>query len=174
MFDLIYYLPVVYNFTLLRTNETLICTFNDQYSQQLISCIDLANLLIFPSTLILIFSILLGVEVIKSRSRILDNFLKEENEFFFKNLSLTISSIVLNIIYLLLVTPISIYSFLPDLTETNGFVFSYYLFYLTYSINFYVLFISNSLFRKESVYSTKSSTNIYKNIMVYYNFNNKD
>jgi hypothetical protein len=157
MFNLIYYLPVVYNYTLIRTNETLICTFNDQYSQQLLSYMDLANLLIFPSTLILIFSILLGIEVIKSRSRILDNFLKEENEFFFKNLSFTISSTVLNIIYLLLVIPISFYSFLPDFTEIYGFIFSYYLFYLTYSINFYVLFISNSLFRKEFILFLKGS-----------------
>ena len=155
MFNLIYYLPVVYNVTLIRTNETLICIYEYQYSQQLISYMDLANLLIFPSTLILIFSILLGIEVIKSRRRILDNFLKEENEFFFKNLSL--SSIVLNIIYLLLVTPISIYSLLPDYTERNGFVFTYYLFYLTYSINFYILFISNSLFRKESILFLKGS-----------------
>jgi hypothetical protein len=157
MFNLIYYLPAVYNVKLIRTNETLICTFNDQYSQQLLSYMDLANLLIFPSTLILIFSILLGIEVIKSRSRILDNFLKEENEFFFKNLSFTISSIVLNIIYLLLVIPISFYSFLPDFTEIYGFIFSYYLFYLTYSINFYILFISNSLFRKESILFLKGS-----------------
>ena len=99
MFDFIYYLPVVYNYTLIRTNETFICTFKDQYSQQLISYMDLGNLLIFPSTLILIFSIILGIEVIKSRSRISDNFLKEENEYFFNNLSATISSIVLNIIY---------------------------------------------------------------------------
>ena len=157
MFDFIYYLPVVYNVTLIRTNETLICTFNDQYSQILISYMDLANLLIFPSTLILIFSILLGIEVIKSRSRILDNFLKEENECFFKNLSATISSIVLNIIYLLLATPISIYSFLPNYTEKYGFVFSIFLFYLTFSINFYILFISNSLFRKESILFLKGS-----------------
>jgi hypothetical protein len=157
MFDFIYYLPVVYNFTLIRTNETLICTFKDQYSQQLIFYMDLANLLIFPSILILIFSILLGIEVIKSRSRILDNFLKEENEYFFNNLSATISSIVLNIIYLLLVIPFAIYSFLPNYAEINGFIFSYYLFYLTFSINFYILFISNSLFRKESILFLKGS-----------------
>ena len=157
MFDFIYYLPVVYNFTLIRTNETLICTFKDQYSQQLIFYMDLANLLIFPSILILIFSILLGIEVIKSRNRILDNFLKEENECFFKNLSFTISSIVLNIIYLLLVIPFAIYSFLPNYAEINGFIFSYYLFYLTFSINFYILFISNSFFRKESILFLKGS-----------------
>jgi hypothetical protein len=118
---------------------------------------DLANLIIFPSTLILIFSILLGIEVIKSRSRILDNFLKEENEFFFKNISLTISLIVINIVYLLLVTPNAINSFFTNYTGINEFLFMYYLFYLSYSIKFYVLFITNSLFRKEFILFLKGS-----------------
>jgi len=128
MFNLIYYLPVVYNSTLvIITNETLTCSFRDQYAQDLISYMDLANLIIFPSTLILIFSILLGIEVIKSRSRILDNFLKEENEFFFKNISLTISLIVINIVYLLLVTPNAINSFVTNYTGIYEFLFMYYI-----------------------------------------------
>jgi hypothetical protein len=158
MFNLIYYLPVVYNSTLVKiTNETLACSFKDQYAQDLISYMDLANLIIFPSTLIFIFSILLGIEVIKSRSRILDNFLKEENEFFFKNISLTISLIVINIVYLLLVTPNAINSFVTNYTGIYEFLFMYYLFYLSYSIKFYVLFITNSLFRKEFILFLKGS-----------------
>ena len=151
MFNLIYYLPVVYNYSLIKTNDTFSCNFNDQYSTELISYMDLANRVILPSILILTFSILLSIQVIKSRSRILSNFLKEENEFFFKNISLTISSIILNIIYLLLETPISIYVFLPNFTQSNGYILSYYLFYLSYAINFYILFISNSLFRTEFI-----------------------
>jgi hypothetical protein len=157
MFNLVYYLPVIYGYTVIQTNDTLICLFNSQYSTELLSYMDLANHVILPSILILIFSTLLGTEVIKSRSRILVNFLKEENEYFFENIRLAISSIILNIIYLLLETPLSIYVFLPNFTQSNGYILSYYLFYLSYAINFYILFFSNSLFRKECVLFLRGS-----------------
>jgi hypothetical protein len=153
----VYYLPVIYGYTVIQTNDTLICLFNSQYSTELLSYMDLANHVILPSILILIFSTLLGTEVIKSRSRILVNFLKEENEYFFENIRLAISSIILNIIYLLLETPLSIYVFLPNFTQSNGYILSYYLFYLSYAINFYILFFSNSLFRKECVLFLRGS-----------------
>ncbi len=84
MFNLVYYLPVIYGYTVIQTNDTLICLFNSQYSTELLSYMDLANHVILPSILILIFSTLLGIEVIKSRRRISSNFLKEDS-FYFKN-----------------------------------------------------------------------------------------
>ena len=156
MFNLVYYLPVVYNYSISETNNTLTCNFNNQYSTDLISYMDLANRVILPSILIMIFSLLLGIEVIKSRRRILSNFKQEENEYFFSNISKAISSIVLNIFYLILQMPISIYTFLPNFTQSYGYICSYYLFYLSYSINFYIIFISISLFRKEFILFLKS------------------
>jgi hypothetical protein len=67
---------------------------------------NLANRLIFTSILKMTFSILLGTEVIKSHSRILGNFKTEENEYYFSNIRLAVSSICLNIIYILFQTPI--------------------------------------------------------------------
>ncbi len=49
MFNLLYYLPVAYNCKLKPKNETLICDFNNHYSQGLISYMDLANRSIFKS-----------------------------------------------------------------------------------------------------------------------------
>jgi len=150
MFNLLYYLPVAYDYTLTTTNDTSICDFDSEYKQNLISYMDFVNLIIIPSFLIILFSILLGIEVIKSKNRILSNFKTEENKFYFKNIRLAISSIFLNIIYVLLVTPLSIFYFIPNYNEIEGFVFSYYLLYSAYSINFYMILISNSMFRKES------------------------
>jgi hypothetical protein len=151
MFNLLYYLPVAYNYTLNTFNDTLVCQFANQYSQDLISYMDLANRVILPSILIMIFSILLGKEIIKSRSRISANFEREENEYFYNNIRLAISSICLNIIYILVQMPISVYYFLPNYTLIDGYNFVYYLFYSSYSINFYIIFISNSLFRKQFI-----------------------
>jgi hypothetical protein len=162
MFNLIYYLPVCYNYVLVTANETSYCIFYNQFSQDLLSYMDLANRVILPSILILISSILLGIEVIKSKNRILTNFEKEENEYFFNNISLAITSICLNILYVLAQTPISIYTLLPSYTQIYGYVLSYYLFYSSYSINFYVLILSNSLFRKEFILFVR---NFLKNFM---------
>jgi len=149
MFNLIYYLPVCYNYVLVTTNGTSECNFYDQFSTDLISYMDLGNRVILPSILILISSILLGIEVIKSKNRLLANFEKEENEYFFNNIRLAITSICLNIIYVLAQTPISIYSLLNNYFKSYGYNLSYYIFYSSFSINFYVLILSNSLFRKE-------------------------
>ena len=156
MFNLIYYLPVSYDYVLTETNRTLDCFFTNQYSQELISYMDLANRVIMPAFLIMIFSILLGIEIIKSKSRILGNFAREENKIFFDNIRLAITSIILNIIYVVLQTPISVYYFLPNFSEINGFGFFYYLLYFSYSINFYIILLSNSLFRKEFILFLKN------------------
>jgi hypothetical protein len=155
MFNLVYYLPVAYNYSLIETNETLSCDFIDENSQKLISYMDFANLIIMPSFLIISFSLLLGIEVIKSKSRILANFEREENKYYFKSIRLAISSICLNIIYVLLEAPLAVVYFLPNYHEIYGFTFFYYLIYVSYSINFYVIFMSNSLFRKEFILSLK-------------------
>ena len=156
MFNLIYYLPVSYDYVLVETNGTLDCFFTSQYSQELISYMDLANRVLLPAILIMIFSLLLGLEVIKSRKRILANFQREENIIFLENISLALTSICFNIIYIILQIPISVYFFLPNYTQISYFSFVYYLFYLSYSINFYIICISNSLFRKELVSLLKS------------------
>jgi hypothetical protein len=80
------------------------------------------------------------------------NFLKEENEYFNNNIRLATTSILLNIINLLVQLPISVYLFLPDYTQINGYSFAYYLFYLSYSINFCIRFMFNSSFRKQFIY----------------------
>jgi hypothetical protein len=166
MFNLVYYLPVTYNYSLKELNSSLVCELNNQYSTKLISYMDLANRVFLPSFLIIIFSTLLGIEVIKSRSRILANFQREENEYFFKNISLAITSIIFNIIYMSLQFPVTFFVLLPNFsTNDEGYIFSYYLFYLSYSINFYILFISNSLFRKEFISFLKRSIKRLFNII---------
>ncbi len=47
MFNLLFYLPVVFNYSVIETNDTLACAFNNQYSQNLISYMDLINRVTF-------------------------------------------------------------------------------------------------------------------------------
>ncbi len=67
-------------------------------------------------------------------------FLFIQNEYFFKNISLAITSICFNIVYVLLQLPVTFFVLLPYFYFFDGYIFSYYLFYFSYSINFYILF----------------------------------
>jgi hypothetical protein len=159
MFNLLFYLPVAYDYELkqdLNNNTILICDFTSHFAQDLISYMDLANRVVLPSILILIFSILLGIEVIKSKKRILSNFQHEENVYYFNNISLAITSVFLNLIYILLLTPIAIYD-----STMFGHIVAYYLLYFSYSFNFYVIFMFNSLFRNEFIFFLKRLKNNY-------------
>ena len=164
MFNLLFYLPVAYDYELkqdLNNNTILICDFTSYFTQNLISYMDLANRVVLPSILILIFSILLGIEVIKSKKRILSNFQHEENVYYFNNISLAITSVFLNLIYIFLQTPIAIYDLLPNYSTMFGHIVAYYLLYFSYSFNFYVIFMFNSLFRNEFIYFLKRLKNNY-------------
>jgi hypothetical protein len=127
------------------------------------SYMNLANRLIFTSILKMTFSILLDTEVIKSHSRILGNFKTEENEYYFSNIRLAVTSICLNIIYILFQTPISIH-LIQDYSSMYFYIISYFLYYVSYSINFYVILIPNSLFRKEFILLLKKTIQIILNI----------
>jgi len=140
-----YYLPV-YLFYELQQNEP---TNNTEYSQLEYSCNfqdQNAVLLIVPFVLMLLMSVLLSYSLFSSRKRLVENFLAEENETFYKEIRLAASSICLNIVYIFTQLPISITVFYLGYS-TIAYQFSYYLFYLSYAINFYIILPTNSHFR---------------------------
>jgi hypothetical protein len=151
VFNLIYYLPVVYSFSIFSTANTTLCNFNDDFSQSLVSYMDLAIRVCLPAFLITAFSILLGIEIIKSQRRILANFQKEENQYYFNEIRMALSSIWMNIIYVSLQLPVSIYSFVPEYYLLDSYMVAYYLYYLSYGINFYAMLFFNSLFNSELI-----------------------
>ena len=153
MCNLVYYLPVAYYYLLERkTNDTLAsCQFMNEYTQNVVSNMDISIRGIIPISLTATFTTLLCIEIYKSRKRILVNFESEENKYHFKNINLAITSIFLNIINILVQMPLSVYYYLPNYSQINGFVFFFYLFYLSYSINFYAIFMFNYLFRNEAI-----------------------
>lgn len=167
--NLLYYLPIVYGYVVMDnysmndiSNYTTICTFKDLDSQLLISYMDLANRVLMPFILIMIFSFFLTIEIFKSRRRILDNFHIEENRYYFNEIRLSITSLCLNMIYVVLQLPVSVYVLFSDDYTDSLYLFTYYLFYFSYGINFYVFCFSNSLFRRETV-SFIRNLNFFKN-----------
>jgi len=79
---------------------TILCDFADRPAQMLISYMDLIARAILPFFLMIICSVTLIYSLFKSRLRVVENFLAEENQTFYRELRLAVSSISLNIIYI--------------------------------------------------------------------------
>jgi hypothetical protein len=146
---MLYYLPVglYYKGFSSYDNETLTitCDFVDTNAQLLISYMDLIARAILPFFLMIICSVTLIYSLFKSRMRVVENFLAEENQTFHRELILSVSSLSLNIIYIATQLPISITIFESQLD--NFFELTFYIFYISYAINFYIILATNSLFR---------------------------
>ena len=60
----------------------------------------------------------------------------------------------MNLLLVLLNLPIQIYQFLPF--DSDAFTIVSYIYYISYAVNFYILFATNSLFRKNILFHKKS------------------
>jgi len=157
IYNLIYYTPVIFYRDLIETNSTQIdnttntisCSFKKE-NLFVISIMDSINRVFIPFSLMLVCSCLLIKSIFKSRTRIVENFLAEENRTFYAEIRLSTVSLSLNLIFLFLNIPFCVIRYVPSyFLNVNLFLYSYYLFYFSYSINFYILLLSNTLFRSE-------------------------
>ena len=112
---------------------------------------DLVNRVVLPFIFMFFFSVLLIYSIFKSRKNVVDSFISSRNKKFQKLKRLAITSMFMNIAFISLELPMTITLLIQDTTTawTVYSQFTYYVFYMSYSVNFYVMFMSNSLFRKE-------------------------
>jgi len=153
------YLPTSYVFTIIQiknadnisnSSELLACNFlNDNWTFT-INLLDTSNRFVFPTFVMIFTSILLFISMIRIQRRIVGNFFKSRanNSNSMKNQArLLISVILLNISNIAFAFPVSIISLFSF--SSFIFIFSLYLLYGAYSCNFYIIFATNSLFRKQ-------------------------
>jgi hypothetical protein len=136
------WIPFDYDLVSIKNSTNLKCATQNKRGHFLI----VLNSNIIPYTLIIIFTILLIYSLFKSRSRVVSNYTNRPNTTFKRDIKFAFTSISLNAIFFLCNLPITftLYYPYPDL-----FLFFLYLHLLSFSINFYLLFIFNSLFRKQ-------------------------
>lgn len=127
------------------------CNFKDRKYQNLINYVDLANRAVLPSIYMFIFTCLVLKNIFTLRKKICKIFLSELNVSYKREIRLAITSVLLNLLYILLQLPISIISLFPNNLSDLFYMFIYYLFYASYSINFYVILFSNKLFHDEFI-----------------------
>jgi len=158
IFNSIYYLGIAFYFGFVpvsdstnSTNQSLIiqCTFTTTDSLIVLSWMDLVNRAIVPPILMILGSFLLSYSIFQSRRKVASNQSITEKKNFKKDMKFTITSIFLNLIYVILNLPISITIFLPNYQSRSIYVFSFFLFYFSYGVNFYIILMFNSIIRNE-------------------------
>jgi len=172
----IFYIPVSffyeisYDTTNNSTASTPGCNFIDPFYGNLILYTDLAFRVFVPFILMIVFSSLLSQSLFASRTRIVHNFLAEENATFYKEIRLTFTSILTNLVYIVTQLPGSIAYLYPQYFSYDSYVATSYFVFLNFALNFYVLFSTNSLFREHFI---KLFKRWIKVLTVYQNFHNK-
>ncbi len=166
-FNLIINIWVPFDYELInKENSTdLKCATENKRGYYLI----VLNSNIIPFSLMITFNLLLIYSIFKSRSRVVSNYTNRQNTTFKRDIRFAFTSSILNIIFILFNLPISftLHFSYPDL-----FIFFLYLHLLSFSINFYLLFIFNSLFREQFLkFFTKAQNNNDNNIIRAVGFN---
>ncbi len=152
VFNTIYHINVPLSFDTFyfydnNNNNSMICFFNSDENQIIVTFMDLVNFILLPFLLMIIFSTLLTLTVFKSRGRLNDSL--RENKNFRKDAKLSISLLAMNLLFMLLTLPDEIDLFLPfnnDIYQPLAQLCN-----LSFSVNFFVILSTNSLFRKEFI-----------------------
>jgi hypothetical protein len=147
IFNILYHINIFFSFDIVNINNSTVCYFNDDQNQIIVANMVLANFFLLPFFLMLLFSILLIIAIFMSRSTIDLNNTEREIRQRRKDIKLSISLLFMNLLFALLNLPVEIYFFLPYYSDTYTFLL--YIFFISYAINFYILLITNSLFRRE-------------------------
>jgi len=128
------------------TNSTLTrevsCKIEDS-DNELISWMYLIFNCVIPYVLMVLCTLLLCLTIFKSRRR------TEANKNIRRDVKFTITSISLNVAFIILTFPISIANFFGTTFVGTVFKFCNLLFFFSYTLNFYFLVAFNSIIRKE-------------------------
>jgi hypothetical protein len=129
------------------TTTISVCAFIDDYVLfAAFNWMDIVNRLIIPTILMILSSIIFLNSIWSLNQRIALNFRTNQN--LRKQINRIISLLILNVSYIIFPLPISIVAFFYTPKDIE-FIASFYFKMIAYSINFYLILLTNSLFRKE-------------------------
>jgi hypothetical protein len=154
LFNFVYHISVPFFYEILNFENITDCFISSNEHLLIVIIMDLMNFFFLPFLLMICFSSLLIGYIFKSRRRV-NNSLRE-NRNFKKDIKFAISSLSMNFLFILLNLPNEVYFFLAY-TNNTIFLTITYMYFLSYAINFYLILMTNSLFRKEffSLFSKK-------------------
>ncbi len=165
LFNILYHLNVPFSVDVITYENISFCTSISYESQLIFVNMDLVNYIILPFSLMIIFSILLIVTIFKARRRVRLNDASRESKRLKQDIRFSISLISMNLLFLILNLPIVIYSFISYPDNSDLFLIIAYMCYLSYGVNFYLILLTNTLFRQEffSLFNKKNARIIETN-----------
>jgi hypothetical protein len=146
------------------------CNFINYERQLIISYFDLFYRALLPFILMIFISFLLIVIilfVINFKTQIKDLNTDKVKRRIKRDIRFAFSSFGMNLLFIILNLPLSLVLFLPDYYISNTlFLATFYLYYLSYGINFFVIFAVNKIFRKsvKKLFFKKKVTNRIQDI----------
>ena len=148
LFNFLYYIPVFFYFKLTDGGLANMseCSLKDDNSVSLFY-MDMSFLIcVFSAMLIITFMLI--YTVFASRRQVNTNYTQRQNLNFKKDLKLAIIAVFFNILYIFLYSPKTV--FINFFSHVNDLIYfsTLYLYFLSLSSNFYILLLSNSLFRR--------------------------
>lgn len=161
LFNLVYYSPCLFFLELelelfdeVEKNETeyvFKCIIQNEKLKKWLPLMDLFNRVIVPCSLMVIASIMLISSIRRSRIRVLRDYTSYENRVLFKikDIKLAITSISMNVLYMVLTLPLPICLLFGDDFSEVTINITFHLFFMSYSLNLFIVYVSNSLFRNE-------------------------
>lgn len=155
--NLLVYMPIlsmsvlIINYDNLTNETTKVCRFEHSSQYALVNLVDFFNSTLLPALFMFVFSILLITTIFRSRARVMRlNNLNKNKILFRKDAKFAISSIVLNVFFIILNAPICIGNFIDTLADDSDLFQSFYcIYYVSFCVNFHVLYFTNSIFRHQ-------------------------
>jgi len=124
------------------------CHFVSFEAQLITSYLDLINRQLIPSILMICFSFLLILVIIKSRRRF--NHTSSQQIRINRDVKLAINCFIMNFIFFACNTPKSLVFLIPELAYSDILNYSTsYIWFMGYGVNFYILLAFNTLFREK-------------------------
>lgn len=165
-YNFVVYLPILFFFTIENQSDdtsnttTTICNIKDEQSRLVAYYFDTSNRVYVPFFLMIICSFFLIKSIIKMRNRISESVRLNNHQHSKKDIQLLFSLVFVNFAYILLNFPYLVVGWFSF--SGYFFIIACYVSYSVYGINFFIISVSNSLFRKEFVLLLTDSLKLFK------------
>ncbi len=150
-YNFLLYSPTIYFASFVNKTNSSACDYIKKEYDNLMSLMDLINSSLMPFLIMFMFSGLLIQTVLKSRLRLLNLANQRDRIKLRKDIQLSVSLVVFNLAFLLLNAPHTIYHLVSTNANTDLHDTVKYISSISFCIDFYILFVLNSIFRKNVI-----------------------
>ena len=150
-----FYIPFISDLRHEETSNQTLCKIVK--SKKISSYLVFFSRIFVPFVFVILFSILLVLKIINSRSNLSTFYSKRENLIFKKDVHLSILAILSNFIMICLNLPFYVIFFVMGNDNSVWYVFFLHVYHLSYVFYFYFFLITISTFRKEFFFALTNS-----------------